>query len=106
MMTTNGAHDWRSAQRRCCWPPRWPRRGTAWAAGGEHVHIDRQKWSFGGFLGKFDEAQLQRGFKVYMEVCARCHGLKRLAFRNLAEPGGRASPKAPSSRWRQHLSGR
>jgi cytochrome c1 len=67
--------------------------GTAWAAGGEHVHIDRQKWSFGGFLGKFDEGQLQRGFKVYVEACARCHGLKRVAFRNLAEPGGPAFPE-------------
>ena len=67
--------------------------GTAWAAGAEHVHIERQKWSFGGFLGKFDEAQLQRGFKVYVDACARCHGLKRIAFRNLAEPGGPAFPE-------------
>ena len=57
------------------------------------MHIDRQKWSFGGFLGKFDEAQLQRGFKVYVDACARCHGLKRIAFRNLAEPGGPAFPE-------------
>jgi len=67
--------------------------GSAWAAEGEHVHIDRQKWSFRGFLGKFDEGQLQRGFKVYVEACARCHGLKRVAFRNLAEPGGPAFPE-------------
>lgn len=68
--------------------------GHALAAGGEHVHIDRQKWSFSGFLGRFDEAQLQRGFKVYVETCARCHGLKRIAFRNLAEPGGPSFPEA------------
>jgi len=67
--------------------------GSAWAAEGEHAHIDRQKWSFRGFLGKFDEGQLQRGFKVYVEACARCHGLKRVAFRNLAEPGGPAFPE-------------
>jgi ubiquinol-cytochrome c reductase cytochrome c1 subunit len=67
--------------------------GSAWAAEGEHVHIDRQKWTFRGFLGKFDEGQLQRGFKVYVEACARCHGLKRIAFRNLAEPGGPAFPE-------------
>ena len=66
----------------------------AWAAGDEHVHIDRQKWSFRGFLGKFDEAQLQRGFKVYTEACARCHGLKRIAFRNLVQPGGPSFPEA------------
>lgn len=67
---------------------------TAWAAGDEHVHIDRQTWSFGGFLGKFDEAQLQRGFKVYTETCARCHGVKRIAFRNLVQPGGPSFPEA------------
>jgi cytochrome c1 len=48
----------------------------------------RQKWSFAGPVGKFDRAQLQRGFKVYREVCQVCHGLTLLAFRNLAEPGG------------------
>jgi ubiquinol-cytochrome c reductase cytochrome b/c1 subunit len=48
----------------------------------------RQKWSFAGPLGKFDRGELQRGFKVYKEVCASCHGLSYVAFRNLAEPGG------------------
>ncbi len=48
----------------------------------------RNKWSFAGPFGKYDRAQLQRGFKVYREVCQVCHGLKLLAFRNLAEPGG------------------
>ena len=61
---------------------------SAWAASGKHVHIERQPWSFAGLLGKFDEAQLQRGFLVYREACARCHGVKRLAFRNLVQPGG------------------
>jgi len=45
-------------------------------------------WSFTGFFGHFDTAQLQRGFKVYKEVCSNCHSLKFVAFRNLAEPGG------------------
>jgi cytochrome c1 len=63
-------------------------------AGHEAVHIDRQHWSFGGLFGKYDDAQLQRGFKVYTEVCARCHGVRRLHFRNLAEPGGPAFPEA------------
>ena len=56
--------------------------------------IARQKWTFGGLFGKFDDAQLQRGFRVYMEVCARCHGLSRIYFRNLAEPGGPGFPEA------------
>ena len=47
-----------------------------------------QKWSFSGPFGKFDEAQLQRGFKVYKEVCSACHSMTLLSFRNLAEPGG------------------
>jgi ubiquinol-cytochrome c reductase cytochrome b/c1 subunit len=46
------------------------------------------KWSFAGPFGKFDRAQLQRGFKVYREVCQTCHGIQLLSFRNLAEPGG------------------
>ena len=35
---------------------------VAWAAGNEHVSIPRQKWSISGFLGHYDQAQLQRGF--------------------------------------------
>ena len=58
------------------------------AAGDEAVHIERQPWSFAGMRGKFDREQLQRGFQVYQDVCAACHGLKRVYFRNLAEPGG------------------
>jgi ubiquinol-cytochrome c reductase cytochrome b/c1 subunit len=46
------------------------------------------KWSFAGPFGKFDRAQLQRGFKVYREVCANCHSLTLIAFHNLADPGG------------------
>lgn len=48
----------------------------------------RQTWSFSGPFGLFDRAQLQRGFKVYKEVCASCHSLSLVSFRNLAEPGG------------------
>ncbi len=48
----------------------------------------RQTWSFHGPFGTYDQAQLQRGFKIYREVCSSCHSLKLLAFRNLADPGG------------------
>jgi cytochrome c1 len=48
----------------------------------------RQKWSFAGPFGIYDRGQLQRGFKVYREACAVCHGLTLLSFRNLAERGG------------------
>ena len=46
------------------------------------------KWSFAGPFGKYDEAQLQRGFKIYKEVCSVCHSMQMVAFRNLAERGG------------------
>ena len=46
------------------------------------------RWSFAGPFGKFDRGQLQRGFKVYREVCQVCHALKLVAFRTLADPGG------------------
>jgi len=48
----------------------------------------RLHWSFHGPFGMYDTAQLQRGFKIYREVCSNCHSLKLLAFRNLADPGG------------------
>ena len=47
-----------------------------------------QHWSFSGPFGTYDPQQLQRGFKVYREVCSNCHSLKLVAFRNLADPGG------------------
>src|SRR3954468_901219 len=47
----------------------------------------RQKWSFSGPFGHYDKGQLQRGFKVYKEVCAVCHGMKYVAFRNLEALG-------------------
>jgi cytochrome c1 len=58
------------------------------AVAAEAATPPRQKWSFSGPFGLYDRAQLQRGFKVYREVCATCHGLNLLSFRNLAEPGG------------------
>lgn len=45
-------------------------------------------WSFAGAFGRFDKAQLRRGFKVYKEVCSTCHSIKLLAFRNLGQAGG------------------
>jgi len=48
----------------------------------------RLKWSFAGPFGKYDEAQLQRGFKIFKEVCANCHSMDMLTFGNLADPGG------------------
>jgi len=45
-------------------------------------------WSFEGPFGKFDKAQVQRGYKVYREVCSACHSMNLLYFRNLGQKGG------------------
>ena len=52
------------------------------------IEIPKEPWSFSGVFGTFDKNQLQRGFQVYREVCASCHGMHLVAFRNLSEPGG------------------
>jgi cytochrome c1 len=49
----------------------------------KHVH-----WSFAGPFGHFEPQQLQRGFQVYREVCASCHSLNMIAFRNMASENG------------------
>jgi ubiquinol-cytochrome c reductase cytochrome c1 subunit len=54
-------------------------------------------WSFEGPLGKFDKAQLQRGYKVYREVCSACHSMNLVYFRNLGQKGGPFfDPKYPN----------
>jgi ubiquinol-cytochrome c reductase cytochrome b/c1 subunit len=64
--------------------------GAAPSAAQDHDTPDPPalKWSFAGPRGLFDRAQLQRGFKIYREVCANCHSLSLVSFRNLADPGG------------------
>jgi ubiquinol-cytochrome c reductase cytochrome c1 subunit len=52
-----------------------------------HKHPEKIAWSFNGPFGHYDKAQLQRGFKVYSEVCAACHSLHRVAFRDLEALG-------------------
>ncbi|MGN7678171.1 MAG: cytochrome c1 [Anaplasma sp.] len=47
----------------------------------------RQQWKFSGVLGSFDRSSIQRGYQVYKEVCASCHSMSRIAFRNLREIG-------------------
>ncbi len=65
-----------------------------------HEHPKDLDLASNGPLGKFDRAQLQRGFQVYKEVCAGCHGLKYVAFRNLADLGySEAEVKAIANQW-------
>jgi ubiquinol-cytochrome c reductase cytochrome c1 subunit len=44
-------------------------------------------WSFAGPFGSYDKAQLQRGLKIYREVCAACHSMQLVAFRSLTDLG-------------------
>jgi ubiquinol-cytochrome c reductase cytochrome b/c1 subunit len=61
---------------------------TSRASAEENETPPTLRWSFAGPFGTYDRAQLQRGFKVYHDVCQNCHSLKLLSFRNLAQPGG------------------
>ena len=49
--------------------------------------MPKHEWSFNGITGTFDRAALQRGFKVYREVCAGCHSMKLLYYRDLLDIG-------------------
>ncbi|HEY1750579.1 MAG TPA: cytochrome c1 [Caulobacteraceae bacterium] len=60
--------------------------------------LREQSWSFNGAFGMYDQAQLQRGFKVYQQVCSQCHSINYITFHNLGDPGGPFwSPKYPNS---------
>ena len=61
--------------------------GAAAQAKTTHEEPKEVHWSFNGPFGKFDQAQLQRGYKVYREVCSSCHSASLLSFRNLGEKG-------------------
>jgi cytochrome c1 len=66
--------------------------GGALAAGGEGSHEAKHpkklEWSWEGPFGHFDRQQLQRGYQVYKEICAGCHAMHLVSFRNLSQPGG------------------
>lgn len=59
----------------------------------KRLHPKDEKFSFEGPFGTYDRGALQRGFQVYKEVCSACHGLSRVHFRNLSEPGGPGFPE-------------
>jgi ubiquinol-cytochrome c reductase cytochrome c1 subunit len=52
-----------------------------------HLHPKEVSFASDGPFGKFDTQQLQRGFQVYAEVCASCHGLRLAKFRELEQIG-------------------
>lgn len=65
-------------------------------AAGEAKHPHKEHWSFDGPFGTFEQAEVQRGFQVYKEVCAACHTMDNLTYRHLGEPGG---PFAAAGKW-------
>ena len=65
-----------------------------------HEEAHDSRFSTDGPFGRFDRQQLQRGFQVYREVCASCHGLGLVAFRNLADLGySEAEVRAIADQW-------
>ena len=58
------------------------------AAAQEAATPPKLHWSFAGPFGSYDPGQIQRGLKIYHDVCSNCHSLSLVAFRNLADAGG------------------
>ncbi|MDF1792667.1 MAG: cytochrome c1 [Thalassobaculaceae bacterium] len=56
-------------------------------AAGEEIEIPSHDWSFKGPFGTYDRGALQRGFQIYKNVCASCHALNYVAYRNLEHFG-------------------
>jgi ubiquinol-cytochrome c reductase cytochrome c1 subunit len=61
---------------------------AAHEGGGHHLKEPAGGWTYAGFFGHYDQNQLQRGYRVYREVCSTCHSMKLMSFRNLGIPGG------------------
>ena len=74
--------------------------GLVVSAAAAKTHVEEPEhpgFSFDGPLGKFDQGSLQRGFKIYSEVCSSCHSMNLMYYRNLAQPGGPFfDPKYPN----------
>jgi len=63
-----------------------------------HFSFDNPIW------GKYDPAQLQRGFQVYQEVCSACHSMKLVAFRDLEQIGfTKPEVKAIAKQWKTEV---
>ncbi|GLB41705.1 putative cytochrome C1 family protein [Lyophyllum shimeji] len=51
--------------------------------GDDGLHPPQYPWPHKGPFDTFDHASIRRGYQVYREVCAACHSLNRIAWRNL-----------------------
>lgn len=47
------------------------------------LHAPHLPWSHDGWFSSLDHASIRRGYSVYKQVCAACHSMRFLAFRNL-----------------------
>lgn len=57
-----------------------------------------------GPFGKYNKAQLQRGFQVYAEVCSACHSVSLMSFRDLKGLGyNEAEIKKIASDWKTQV---
>jgi ubiquinol-cytochrome c reductase cytochrome c1 subunit len=92
--------------------------GAGVALAAEEVELPERHWSFDGFFGTFERDDVRRGYEVYRTVCAGCHGLSLIRYRELAQigysedeikalaaeqtytdgPSGLGLPRIPSSR--------
>ncbi|KQM63712.1 cytochrome C [Sphingomonas sp. Leaf17] len=65
-----------------------------------HEHPKELDIASNGVFGKFDRRQVQRGFQVYKEVCAACHSIRLVSFRDLEKIGySEPEVKAIASQW-------
>lgn len=60
----------------------------ATASEGSGPELKKQEWSYEGIFGTYDRGALQRGYQIYKEVCAGCHSLGLVSYRNLSQSGG------------------
>lgn len=47
------------------------------------LHPPKLPWSHNGPLSSLDHASIRRGYEVYKQVCAACHSMEHLYYRNL-----------------------
>ncbi len=73
---------------------------TGATAAGKGGHVENIDFSFDGPFGTYDENQLQRGLKIYTEICSGCHGLKYVPMRTLTGEGG---PNLPDNQMKAYV---
>ncbi|CAL1538653.1 unnamed protein product [Lymnaea stagnalis] len=47
------------------------------------LHPPKYPWNHNGLLSALDHGSIRRGYQVYKQVCAACHSMKFMCYRNL-----------------------